>query len=207
MKISLIGMSGAGKSYWARQLEKSGWKRYSCDDHIESALKKNLHILESQGTQGLAEWMGKPYEIQYAQTSKKYLALENQVMHDILNDIETHTNENIVIDTTGSIIYTDPMIQQRLKNITNVLYLLAPKTAVQKLYDQYVQDPKPIIWGNAYQKRQDESDEEALLRCYKNLLLYRIEKYQELAYFSIRYDVLREKDFSVESFINLMYCV
>lgn len=207
MKLSLIGMSGAGKSYWARQLEKNGWKRYSCDDHIESALKKNLHILENQGTQGLAGWMGKPYEMQYAQTSKKYLALENHVMHDILNDIETHTNENIVIDTTGSIIYTDPMIQQRLKNATNVLYLLTPKTAVQQLYDQYVQDPKPLIWGNAYQKRQDESDEEALLRCYKNLLLYRIEKYQELAYFSIRYDVLREKDFSVESFINLMYCV
>ncbi len=204
MKLSLIGMSGAGKSYWARRLQKYGWKLYCCDELIA---KKLAHELPTPDTRALAAWMGRPYDVQYTEMSKRYLLLENQVLHEILDEVESNTKDNIVIDTTGSVIYTDPALQSRLQSATQILYLLAHKSAVDVLYQQFLREPKPIIWGDAYAKKADESNEDSLSRCYKDLLSFRMKKYQDLAYFSIKYDTMRRKDFSVESFINLMYCV
>jgi len=38
MTISLVGMSGTGKTYWSKQLESKGFKRFCCDDLIGEKL-------------------------------------------------------------------------------------------------------------------------------------------------------------------------
>ena len=35
IKLSFIGMSGAGKSHWAQKLKRAGFRAISIDDHIE----------------------------------------------------------------------------------------------------------------------------------------------------------------------------
>src|ERR1039457_799049 len=108
MKISLIGMSGSGKSYWSKQLEKKGFKRFGCDDMIEKKLHIDLNRLGLNGIHDVAKWMGYPYEKKYKTANKKYLDLEKQIMREILYFLknEAKTDENIVIDTTGSVIYS-----------------------------------------------------------------------------------------------------
>ena len=41
MKLSLIGMSNSGKSYWSKKLEDYGFKRFSSDDYIEEILEED----------------------------------------------------------------------------------------------------------------------------------------------------------------------
>ena len=38
VQLSLIGMSGAGKSYWSKRMESLGFQVYSCDDLIAERL-------------------------------------------------------------------------------------------------------------------------------------------------------------------------
>src|SRR6266700_1620483 len=101
MKLSLIGMSGVGKTYWAKQLESQGFKRFSCDDMIETKLEKELQTLGYSGINDLAKWMEQPFEPKYEQNSKKYLALKKEKVKEVYQIItkENHKNEKIVIDT------------------------------------------------------------------------------------------------------------
>src|SRR5258708_4675141 len=99
MKISLIGMSGSGKTYWSKKLEKKGFKRYCCDDLIEKRLHDELKRLGyAGGITEIAQWMGQPFQENYTQASKKYITFEDEVMREIINDIEERFNEDIVID-------------------------------------------------------------------------------------------------------------
>ena len=45
MKISIVGMSGSGKTYWSKKLESEGFKRFCCDDLIEEKLEKIFIIM------------------------------------------------------------------------------------------------------------------------------------------------------------------
>ena len=38
VQLSLIGMSGAGKSYWSKRMESLGFQMYSGDDLIDERL-------------------------------------------------------------------------------------------------------------------------------------------------------------------------
>jgi len=64
--ISLIGMSGSGKTYWSKKMAGKGFKHICCDDLISKELtlysaKKNLKSIDK-----VAEWLGQPYKTNYA---------------------------------------------------------------------------------------------------------------------------------------------
>ncbi len=204
MIYSLIGMSSAGKTHWSFKLEKEQYVRMTCDDLIEEKLKPILARLGYQGISDVAKWMGFPYEPQYPQNSATYLSLENDVMRTILRDIQSGilTNKKVIIDTTGSVIYTDPDILHDLKRLTMVIYLDIPESKKQEIYHDFLKHPKPIIWGDAYQTRAGETELETVARCYSDLLSFRIEKYSLLADITIPYEIHRQKDFSAEDFIS-----
>ncbi len=42
LKLSLIGMSGAGKSHWTQKLSAAGFRAISIDDRIEKNSRRNL---------------------------------------------------------------------------------------------------------------------------------------------------------------------
>ena len=73
--------------------------------------------------------MGFPYESQYKQRESKYLACEVEVLIEVLEYLESGQNnpeENVVVDTTGSVIYTGDEILRRLRRTTTVVYLSRP---------------------------------------------------------------------------------
>jgi shikimate kinase len=198
MRISLIGMSGTGKSYWSKKLEKLGFKRYCCDDLIEIKLKKILKDDGLSGIRDMHKWMGQPYEPQHAKNSIIYLQLEKDVMQEIFDEIESpHSADNIVIDTTGSVIYTGNQILNRLKELTGIVYLEATKEIVHHMYHIYINDPKPIVWGNMYHKKPNESELEALKRCYLPFLESRQRQYEALSDKTIHLKNLRKKGFDL----------
>ena len=61
MRISLIGMAGAGKTYWSIKLAQQGFRRFCCDDLIAAKLAPDLKRPDGS-TMGMGEWMGFPYE-------------------------------------------------------------------------------------------------------------------------------------------------
>ncbi len=188
MIISLIGMSNSGKTYWSKKLEKEkNFKRFSCDDLIEEKLKKVL-----KGST-MSEWMGQPYEDRYKKNSAIYLSLEIKTMNEILSYIEdnSHKNENIVVDTTGSVIYTDKKIMEMLKKHTKILYIDTPKKVKTEIMRLYFENPKPVFWGKSFNIQNGETNEEALRRCYHLFLEFRCKEYKKHADATINFYELR----------------
>ena len=74
LRLALVGMSGAGKTFWTKKLAAEGWTAISCDDRIEEKLASRLAAGGHTGINGVAAWMGsdpQPATRQQASTSKR----------------------------------------------------------------------------------------------------------------------------------------
>jgi shikimate kinase len=197
-------MAGSGKSYWSRKLAEYGFRRICCDDLIEARLAPELRRPDGT-TMGMGEWMGLPYESGYGERESKYLTYEMQVMTEVLEDLEGHeknVEENIVVDTTGSVIYTGQEMLTRLKGYTTMVYLPTPPEAQELMLKAYLSNPGPMLWRDAFSKESKETNEEALIRCYPRLLIARQRLYEAYADVTIDYDRRKEESFGVDDFFN-----
>jgi len=203
MIISFIGMSGSGKSYWSKQLQKRGYKWFCCDDLIEQKLSEELNKLGYSGINDVAKWMGQPFDPQYKTASKKYLQLENEVIEEIFAFIENSSvKEDIIIDTTGSVIYAQKELLQTLTRLAKVIYFETPDSVKEEMYKLYLKDPKPVLWGSVFKKTKDEDAMKTLARCYPKLLSYRSNKYEKLAHIKLDYHTLCNPEFTVDLFLQ-----
>lgn len=204
MKISLIGMSGTGKSYWSKKLEKSGFIRFSVDEMIEKKLQKKFPSLKINGISSIAKWMGHPFEPQYKSANMAYLELEEESMRDIFSAIESPENSDkkIVIDTTGSLIYLNPRTLKTLTRLSKAVYFKVSKDDYRKQLDIYISDPKPVIWGNKFKIKKGESNTQALAHCYPALLKYRTEKYEKIADITLDVSQLKDPSYTIKEFIT-----
>jgi len=191
---SFVGMSGVGKSHWSKKLAELGYDIYSIDDLIAQKLQKLIKkfsitndINYSKSNVGdLAKWMGFPDDERYKQNSKKYLEMESKVVQSVLNKA-LKSKKNTIIDTTGSVIYINKNVLKALKKSTNVVYFDSPASHLKSMFEEFKRNPKPIIWGNIYKPLRGEKEEKALLRCYKELIDFRIKHYERLADITIPY--------------------
>ncbi len=205
MKISLIGMSNTGKSFWAKELEKIGFERYCCDDLIEQRLGPQLKRLGYRGIADVSKWLGQPYDERHLKNSRKYLSLESQMLHDICLAIDKLAkNSPVVIDTTGSVIYARTNVLERLAKLTKIIYLEVPAAVEQKMYELYIKEPKPVVWCNAFSKQPGEVAITALGRCYPQLLRSRAAMYKQLANVTVDSFKLRQPGFDVKDFVQLV---
>ena len=189
MHISLIGMSNIGKSHWARRLAaESGYERVDCDTLVEKMLGDELAKLGYKGIHDVAKWMGQPFDPQYPDTSRKYLACERAVMLNIIERLRSDPYKPLVIDTTGSVIYSGEDVTEQLKALTRVVYFCASERHVAKLFERYIANPKPVIWGDSFQPLPGEVPAETLKRCYPNLLAYRAERYGAMAHIGVSFE-------------------
>ena len=204
MRISLIGMAGSGKSYWSKKLAQHGFRRFCCDDLIAAKLSNSL--VRSDGTKmEMGKWMGFPYERHYTKRESTYLTYETEVLIEILGYLASHKNthgENIVVDTTGSIIYTGEEVLQRLGRYTTVIHLLTPPEVQDKLLNAYISKPHPMIWKDSFSQKPGETNQEALARCYPQLLPARERLYARYADVEIDYYRRNETGFSVTDFLR-----
>lgn len=198
-------MSGVGKSARSTELEKLGFKKYCCDDLIEKYLSPELKILGYAGINDVSRWMGQPYDQRYKKNSQRYLELEAKSLKDSLAEINNLSDKiNVVIDTTGSVVYLPKKILKDLKKLTKIVYLEAPIGMMEKMIKKYITDPKPILWGNLYQPRAGEEKYETLKKCYPKLLKYRTNLYEKLSDIKIDYFTRKKKNFTVKNLLELI---
>ncbi|MBI4652643.1 hypothetical protein HY750_00075 [Candidatus Kuenenbacteria bacterium] len=206
MIITFIGMSNVGKSAWSKKLEKlKGFKRYCCDDLIEKYLGPELKALGYAGIENVSRWMGQPYNQRFKKNSQRYLELEAKSLKDSLEEINRlKDNINVVIDTTGSVVYMPKKILNILTTRTKIVYLEAPVGMMKAIIKKYIDKPKPVIWGDLYQPLAGEDKNETLKRCYLKLLKYRTNLYEKLGAIKINDITRTKKDFTVENLLELI---
>jgi shikimate kinase len=202
MRISLIGMSNIGKSTWAKRIAAHrSCDALTCDALIEKKLKVQLAEKGVKGLRGMATWMGFPYDPHYAVNSALYLTCEKEVMAETLERLEQNVLASIVIDTTGSVIYTGTEMLLRLRALTRVIYFESSDAHVDELFKRFLDTPKPVIWGDRYKPRKGETPAETLKRCYPLLLQERALRYHELAHITIPFEQHRNRKADIEELI------
>jgi shikimate kinase len=169
LRIALVGMSGTGKTFWAKRLAAGGRSSISCDDRIEERLRSHLAADGHSGISGVAAWMGWPDSANYAQREADYLAEEISALDELLTELERDPGRELVLDTTGSVIYTGNNVLMRLRRQMTIVYLAASAEEQQLLIERYLNDPKPVLWRGAFQPKNGETPHETVARCYPRL--------------------------------------
>jgi len=204
MRIALIGMAGSGKSYWSKRLKDVGFIRFCCDDMIAQRLR--WEITQAGFDEGaVAEWMGFPYEQHYRDRERRYLECERQVMEEILEQISENqipSDSDIVIDTTGSVIYVGDDILRELRRYVNFVLLSTPPEVQERLLSDYISKPHPMVWRDFFDQRPGESPLHAMKRCYPRLFEARRILYEKYADLCIDYYERRSKGFDALEFIR-----
>jgi shikimate kinase len=192
LRLALIGMSGSGKSYWTSRIAATGYPAISCDAQIESRLKPSLETGGYTGINGVAAWMGWPHLPAYADREAAYLSEEIAVLDEVLTGLEKKPERDLVLDTTGSVIYVGNHLLHRLRKQMLVVYLAASRDEQQLLIQRYLEDPKPVLWRGAFQARPGEDPKATMARCYPVLIGARRQSYEALSHCSIPVADFRE---------------
>jgi hypothetical protein len=204
LRLALIGMSGAGKTFWSRQLASAGHPAISCDDKIEARLALRLAAGGYSGINGVAAWMGWPDSATYAERESQYLSDEIAVLERVLDDLARAPETSLVLDTTGSVIYCGNHLLMRLRKLMTVVNFATSPQEQQLLIERYLNDPKPVLWRGAFQSRPQETSRETVARCYPNLIGARRQSYAALAHCTIEVAQLHELPQTPEAFLELV---
>jgi shikimate kinase len=202
LRLALVGMSGTGKSFWTKKLATKGWTAISCDDRIEEKLAPRLAASGHSGINGVAAWMGWPDSAKYAEREAQYLEEEIHTLGEALASFEQQPEKPLVLDTTGSVIYTGNNLLLRLRRRMTVVYLAASAEEQQLLIERYLSDPKPVLWRGAFQAKRGESPKETVARCYPSLIAARRQGYEALAHCTLPVTELHEPAFDVTAFLS-----
>eukprot|EP00736_Rhodelphis_marinus_P000231 Rmarinus@m.20961 len=201
LRIAMVGMSNTGKSYRSKQLKDMGYSIRSVDEEIENAIRPELEAQGFTGIEGMASWMGMPYDPQYPKNSAAYLALEESVT---MKACQENPGCNYVIDTTGSVIQLHPSTLRTLRDKFLIVHLEASDAMLVAMMERFFAHPKPVAWGDCYEEESGESGQQALKRCYPHLLRRRGELYSQLAHVTVPATKSTSSDVSVDEFLELI---
>lgn len=202
MRIALIGMSGIGKSHWARKLAEAGFACLDCDERIAAKLNADLGLPLSNVDE-VGNWMGLPYEAGFADKEACYLNYETEVLREIVTQLQTNAAPaSLVIDLTGSAVYLDPALLAQLRRYITVVYLAITPEVHDQMLARYAQNPRPVLWRGLFLPHPGESDAAALQRCYSHLIDYRVGLYQQFADVELDYRTHRLANLTAEEFVQ-----
>ena len=86
-----------------------------------------------------------------------------------------------MIDTTGSVIYTDEDVLKYQRQNYYIVYIEAMEDHLERLKVQYFKHPKPLVWAGHYEKLEGKTETESILECYPRLLASRGKAYMRQA--------------------------
>ena len=204
LRLALIGMSGAGKTFWTKKLAAGGYPAISCDDHIEQRLAPRLSSGGFTGINGVAAWMGWPDSSTYTERESEYLAEEIHTLDEILSELEKQRAKSLVLDTTGSVIYAGNNLLMRLRRQMTIVHLAASADEQQLLVERYLSDPKPVLWRGAFQPKAGEKPRETVARCYPALIAARRQSYEALAHCTLHVAALRDATMDAAAFLKMI---
>jgi hypothetical protein len=202
MRVCLVGMSGIGKSFWAKRLvEARGFVRHDCDGEIGAHLAELVTPAPGEEpVHALGRWMGMPWTEGYAAREARYLGLEEQVTAGALERVRTSAGPH-VLDATGSVVYLSAGLLASIRAECRVIYLRTPEAMRDAMLRRYLEEPKPVVWGASFVARAGEPPEAALPRCYAELLAFRDARYAALAHVVLDGAALEAEDPGVDGFL------
>jgi shikimate kinase len=204
LRLALIGMSGTGKTFWSKRLAQTGRPAFCCDDHIEQRLRPRLHAGGYAGINGVASWMGWPNSPSYAEREAEYLAAEIAALDEVFATVESNPSRELILDTTGSVIYSGTNLMWRMRRNMTVVYLAASAEEQQLLIDRYLTDPKPVLWRGAFQPKAGETPRGTVARCYPLLMEARRRSYEALAHCTLPVAALRDASLDADGFLSMV---
>jgi hypothetical protein len=119
--------------------------------------------------------------------------------------LERDPSTELVLDTTGSVIYTGNNLLRRLRRQMRIVYLLASAQEQQLLMERYLRDPKPVLWRGAFQAKKGESPGETVARCYPTLIAARSQSYEALAHSTVAVAELRDASVDPAAFLSKVH--
>ncbi len=69
---------------------------------------------------------------------------------------------------------------------------------------RYLSDPKPVLWGDQFVQRPGESTQDAIARCYPQLIAHRKKLYERYAHRIVSMDLLRDVNLDARGFLELL---
>lgn len=163
--VTLIGMSGAGKTYLSCRLEEWGWRNYSCDYEIGSKfLKEALEAFASsqefsaENISILHEYLGKlgdpacgGYELDlFRERQQAYYNAEVRALWE-MGDVMDRGNGPFIHDSTGSLCeIEDDAVLRDVGERTLFVYLKTDKDAEQVVLQRAQDYPKPLFFPKAF---------------------------------------------------------
>jgi hypothetical protein len=148
--------------------------------------------------------MGWPDKPGYGPRESDYLAEEIHTLDEVLTELEKHREKSLVLDTTGSVIYTGNNLLMRLRRQMTIVYLAASPQEQQLLIERYLNDPKPVLWRGAFQAKPGESPGETVARCYPALIAARRQSYEALAHCTLPVAALRAGSLDAAAFLKMI---
>lgn len=156
--ITLLGMSGAGKTHISCQLEAWGWHNYSCDYVIgDKYLKDELSgvgPITADDIGALSEYLGKLGDTNHGgfgldlfrDRQKAYYDAEIAALYD-MGRVMSDVNGDFIHDSTGSLCEVeDDALMKKIGEQTLFVYLKTDKQE-EKLVLQRARDyPKPLFF-------------------------------------------------------------
>ncbi len=201
--LSFIGMSNIGKTYWSKKLQDVGFEHINCDHLIEKKLAPVLKKSGYVGIEDVSKWMGQPYDERFFANQNKYLSVEKEVMAEIFSEVKKNNCGNKIIDTTGSVIHTGEHVTEILQQYSLVSYLEASADMKEQMFQKYLEEPKPVVFGHVYHQEKGETQRQALGRCYRELFSLRSALYVEYADVVIPRATIAE-NMTISQFISLI---
>ncbi len=138
----------------------------------------------------------------YALREAEYLAAEIATLDEVLTDLARNPSRELILDTTGSVIYTGNNLLLRLRRQMTIVYLAASAAEQQLLIQRYLSDPKPVLWRGAFQPKKGETPRETVARCYPTLIAARRQSYEALAHCSVPVAELRDTTLDAAAFLG-----
>lgn len=205
MFLTLMGMSGVGKTVCAAKLAAHGFQVIDCDALLAHKLQATSGASGSS-LEEIGRWMGFPYEADFRRREALYLECEQDVLRDVLAQATASaaTGTNCVIDTGGSIIYADPALLQQLRQCSTVIYLRIPDTLHPQLLSTYLLCPRPLIWNGLFSQAPDEQLQDTFRRCYTQLISQRERLYEQYSHLILEYSDYRRPEFSAEHVLQIV---
>lgn len=205
MILTLIGMSGAGKSFLAGKCAAHGFAVIDCDAQIAARLGQLVGPVGST-LEEVGAWMGLPHQGGFAEREAAFRACEQQVLADALDHAEHHRQDgrDCVIDTGGSAIYAEAALLERMRQRTTVIYLHTPDAILPQMLSAYLAQPRPVVWNGAFEQRPGEPLEEAYRRSYASLIAQRQQRYAQLAQITLEYGAYRGAELDAQDLLRVV---
>jgi len=203
--ITLIGMSGLGKTYLSNILASAGWVHYSCDeiigtqslaDYIDAPVTKDDLSALSRflGKLGNPAQGGLPLH-EFKRRQKLYYDAERAALKNIPKAL-SETRKNFVHDSTGSFCeIMDTAVIDKVGMETLVIYIKANAEEEKNIQQRALDYPKPLFfppgqfddWLDIYMQEKnsgavgDISPDDFARWVFPRLFESRLPKYQALA--------------------------